>query len=127
MDFHTVAQKVREKKYEYNLSDDEKAILDKGKYREGFVFDENLTVKQNREMVEAKNSSFLATQTEVRRKRSDANNEFYSDLRSAIRDDLGGMSIKDIEPIMSKITEKDTFGEMLEFAEEITTIIRNIF
>ena len=82
MIFRDVENKLKEKEYEQKLE-----YPKKGKLNSNHVFDENLSVKQNRKMVEEYNQKIDKEKEAYREEGYRLRNEFYDDILNVLMDE----------------------------------------
>lgn len=127
MTFDEIRENLKNNKYEYLPTTEEKEIMNRRSYSEYAVIDEDQSVKWNREEAKKRNNEKNTVKINVREKGNVLRTQFWADLGSAILEDLDNMSVKDIKPILEKARQSDTLGEGINAAEELVDIIRNLF
>lgn len=94
-----------------------------GKYAENHIFDENMSVKWNREEVARRNQAYKDALTEYNKGKQEAYEKFREDLIQAIMNDTG-FSYGKAEMIYSKAYDRGSgYYEVITYASEIADFV----
>lgn len=99
----------------------------KSKYKEDYIFDENKTVKWNREMVIKENEFIDLYKRTYRDESNRLNNKLYEDAVESLMDEYG-FNKKQAEKIWGyAYAEKHSYmNDVFSFAEELADIIEEV-
>lgn len=125
IDYDDVRQKLKDGEYDCKVKYPSRE--DFPKYPENHVFDENLSVKANREMIATENAKYDNAFRGYRVSQAAAEKRFNDDLNAAIMND--GVSLKTAEMIFGRAYEDGHSGgmdEVINGAECLTNFALDI-